>query len=323
MTMDTAERLCRSLFHRPRPRKDGEYRTLSPQIVATRMARILALLPPRSVPDGLMDCVHHIAASPSASWRALDGHHGPLALILRNTDAGIRSPVLNCLVSKLLFDIPRPPSKARDVPCFYCERAAVATLHPRCAFSALRSGPGRSYVFLCDRHAPGGKTHQRLRRIGRWAANYPPHIYRPGFPPPPPRYDRLLEAREDIELELRLSGDWKLTGANARQPRKPGLKTEQMWRKDTPPESGLDWFTEMSIRAAAWAEIEARYNAATRASRIVGGKKSGILGGRPRNEDSRAVQQAKKMIRAGKSLRATAAAVGMSAPTLSRRLRAK
>lgn len=320
MTLTAAERLCRSLFYRPRPRKDGEYRTLSPQIVAMRMARILALLPPHSVPDGLMERVHRIAMSSSTSWRALDGHRGPLALILRNTDTGTRSPVLDSLAAKLLFDIPRPPSKSPDVPCFYCERAAVATLRPR-AFSAGRHGPGWTYVFLCDYHAPGGKAHQRLKRIARWAANYLPHTHRSGRPPPPPRYDRLLEAREDMELELRLSGDWKLTDANARQPRKPGLKTENMWRKDTPPESGLDWFTEMSIRATAWATIEAKYDAATRAARGLGGRNWGPRGGRPRNEDLRAVQQAKKMIRAGKSLRAAAAAVGMSAPTLSRRLK--
>jgi DNA invertase Pin-like site-specific DNA recombinase len=92
-----------------------------------------------------------------------------------------------------------------------------------------------------------------------------------------------------------------------------------MWRKAAPP--SIDWRIEMLCRAAAWAEIEARFDASTRTSRIAGGKEGGILGGRPRNEDLRAVQQAKKMMRAGKSLRAAAAAVGMSAPTLSRRLK--
>lgn len=322
--VERVERLCRSLFHKPRPRKDGEYRMLSPKIVATRMARILALLPPNTVPDRLMDRVHHIAASSSSSWRALDGQDGPLAVMLRDTDAGTRSPVINNLVVNLLFNIPRPPSKNLNlvVPCFYCERAAVATLRPR-AFSAGRRGPGWAYVLLCNHHMRGGKAHKRLRQMGRWVANYPPYIPRPGRPPPPPRYDRLLEAREDIELDLRLAQNWKLTDANAEKTRRPGLKTEEMWRKTFPPKSETDvrWRIEMWLRAAAWAEIEAQYDASTLTSRIAGGKGGGILGGRPRNEDLRAVQQAKKMMRAGKSLRAAAAAVGMSAPTLSRRLK--
>lgn len=284
-----------ALFHSPRKQAP-----LTQQLVAQRIVKILAVEEAdNNLPPGLLERAQRLASSPRTAWRGVIGLADPIIQM------SMRPPLLQRLMTQLLFNAYRQGIVRPGVPCFFCERpGGTYRLKPR---HKHRVGPGWTYLFLCPRHKPGGEAHRRMVRMAVWAAQYPPR--RQGSP----RYDLLLAAREEVEVELQISGD-VVPACRA------GLATEKLWRAQCTPH-GVDWQQQMEIRAAAWAELGARYDRATHAVQVAGGRAGGHRGGRPCNTDARAVTRAKMMMQSGKSLCAAAEAVGMSAPTLSRRLR--
>jgi len=74
---------------------------------------------------------------------------------------------------------------------------------------------------------------------------------------------------------------------------------------------------ELPIRILAHHNIIQRYDAAITQIR----RQNGATGGRPRNDHDRAVAKARQLMAKGQSLNQAAAAVGMSGPTLCRRLK--
>jgi hypothetical protein len=89
------------------------------------------------------------------------------------------------------------------------------------------------------------------------------------------------------------------------------------WRRVEQEHGWNDFDDALPIFALAWENVVRRYLC------VVAGRRrtAGALGGRPRHRDARLVTRARKLMVTGQNLQQAAAAVGMSAPTLSRRLR--
>ena len=92
-------------------------------------------------------------------------------------------------------------------------------------------------------------------------------------------------------------------------------KTRGWWASYPFPWAPFD--LELGVWILAYTHLTEQYQDDTRKGR----RRNGRHGGRPRLDDDRAVSQARDLMTHGQGLCKAAAAVGMSAATLSRRLR--
>ncbi len=189
------------------------------------------------------------------------------------------------LVADLIWEArARAAHEPQRVLCSFCWRPAVGFLKKTRA--------------VCARHIPPSADYQKARRLIKWAGGY--DSLRGLFVAEMTRI-RATVNDGDLEAVIRET--------------KIEPKTREWWAAYPFPWATFD--LELGVHILAHSHITKRYQHATLEAR----RQNGRNGGRPRHDDDRAVAKARKLMERGQSLYKAAAAVGMSGPTLWRRLK--
>ena len=177
-------------------------------------------------------------------------------------------------------------SFASTRPCWLCYR------------TALRTANGLPY---CREHLPGRPGRRRIKRLARY------------FGGESQWHTRLLETSRLISADdmNMLSIDEDVDAID------PAPVT---WWSDTLFPGECAGLVKLLRRYAAFKRIEHLARERCMNARVSAGK-HGVKGGRPRHDNTEQVRAATRIIDGGASLREAARRVGMSAATLSRRMR--
>lgn len=254
---------------------------LDPRVVAARLARMLPPCCPETL--AMVEALAHCAQRPP--WHLVDE---------------VREALVNefdCAAPGGIEDHAATGSRVRalsDALYWGCaaQRGAPVTSSFQCGYCwRSASVRRRDGVPVCGTHAPATPGAHRAARMERWAGGY---------------YD----------LVRRKNAACQAVSARARQ-----MSDDQrmaMFSSAGVPATSMDpGDLVLLVLILAWRQIDEEYRQWVIEQRAQGGR----FGGRPRNDDDRAVARAKMLMKSGMSLRQAAAATGMSSPTLSRRLR--
>ena len=196
-------------------------------------------------------------------------------------------------------------------PCFFCARSSRTRSH----FVEPRLLSRKAPIWVCAKHAPGTAGGRRAKKLAEWAGGiwelgatyrFISSQMRSGLIP--------LKA---MTLSVTSITDWKQSRnffANHIG------KTIRLFAEHCDEDSSLtnrSCGPDPDIYGAARQQVEEEYDVFVANNR----REYGRLGGRPQIHQQEKICRARTLIREGASLRAAAKSVGLSAATLSRRIK--